>query len=58
LKNNTEVTNSKCYVFTSSAICAYFSLQTLKKDDKYLALSAVLGWLRPCMEWPTKSQSE
>jgi len=37
LKNNTEVTNSKCYVFASSALLRLLFTSNFKTDDKYLA---------------------
>jgi len=37
LKNNTEATSSKCYVFGSSALLRLFFTSNFKKEDKYLA---------------------
>jgi len=37
LKNNTEITNSKCYLFASSEFFRLFFTSNSKKDDKYLA---------------------
>jgi len=37
LKNNTEVTNRKCYGFASFALLRLFFTSNFKKDDKYLA---------------------
>jgi len=50
LKNNTEVANSKCYTFASSALLRHFFTSNFKNDDKYLAppesffLLPELGW--------------
>jgi len=37
LKNNTEVTNSKCYAFASSALLRLFFTSNFKINDIYLA---------------------
>jgi len=34
LKNNTEVTNRKCYVLFFPRFCAYFFTSNFKKDDR------------------------
>jgi len=52
LKNNAEVTSSKCYDFASSALLRLLFTSNFKKDDKYLVppkifFAAVLGWIRP-----------
>jgi len=53
-KNNTEVTNSKCYTFASSVLlCLFFTLNFKMMINIWPHLKVfgfppdVLGWLRP-----------